>query len=88
MKITNRIIKIAIAILAAPQEKHYGYTLGNQLNFSTGAIYPLLSEMMKQGWLQSEWEDPEDVNNGRPVRKYYTLTEKGRKELVEVIRNL
>jgi PadR family transcriptional regulator PadR len=42
-----------------------------------GALYPLLHEMEAEGFLRAEWRDQE----GRPKRRYYRLTARGKKEL-------
>ncbi|MDO5711986.1 MAG: PadR family transcriptional regulator [Micrococcales bacterium] len=38
-----------------------------------GTLYPLLSRFETAGWVQIEWR----AGDGRPGRKYYTLTEAG-----------
>ncbi len=63
----------------------YGYEMIEKLNsygitmVSEGSIYPLLIRMQKEELLQSEMKD----SPSGPRRKYYTLTEKGKKELNE-----
>ena len=63
----------------------YGYEMIEKLNsygitmVSEGSIYPLLIRMQKEELLQSEMKD----SPSGPRRKYYTLTEKGQKELNE-----
>ena len=47
-----------------------------------GTIYPLLSRLKAEGLLTSEWQETE---GGHP-RKYYTLTEKGRRRVAEMKR--
>lgn len=39
-----------------------------------GTLYPLLSRLVRDGWLHAEWETQN--NTGHP-RKYYLLTPKG-----------
>ncbi len=47
-----------------------------------GTLYPLLSKLRRDGLLEYEWRESE---NG-PPRKYYLLTEKGRRELTDAER--
>lgn len=52
---------------------------GGALRAGEGQLYPFLHRMEEQGWLAAEWE-PQD---GKPPRKVYELTDKGRAELAE-----
>jgi PadR family transcriptional regulator, regulatory protein PadR len=64
----------------------YGYEISQQLEEQSGGyfemkeglLYPTLHRMEEKGWLTTEWRQVD----GR-TRKYYTLTESGRKELSE-----
>lgn len=63
----------------------YGYQIiqnviqisGGTLEWSEGMLYPVLHRMEKENFIQSQWKISE---NGRR-RKYYRLTELGKKEL-------
>lgn len=63
----------------------YGYQIiqniieisGGALDWSEGTIYPVLHRMEKENFIRSQWKISE---NGRR-RKYYRLTEGGKKEL-------
>jgi PadR family transcriptional regulator, regulatory protein PadR len=45
-----------------------------------GTLYPLLSRLRSEGLLSYVWEE----SKSGPPRKYYTLTEKGKKNLGEL----
>jgi PadR family transcriptional regulator PadR len=45
-----------------------------------GTLYPLLSKMRREGTVDYEWQE----SDAGPPRKYYTLTEKGKAQLVEL----
>lgn len=49
------------------------------LQVQQGSLYPALHRLEKRGWLESAWRDAE---SGRPA-KFYRLSAKGRKRLVE-----
>lgn len=63
----------------------YGYQIiqnviqisGGTLEWSEGMLYPVLHRFDKEGFIRSRWKISE---NGRR-RKYYKLTELGKKEL-------
>ncbi|WTF89209.1 PadR family transcriptional regulator [Micromonospora globbae] len=44
----------------------------------SGTLYPVLARMEAEGWLTSERETEKAHGQGRPRRRYYTLTELGR----------
>lgn len=63
----------------------YGYQIiqdvkelsGGSLEWSDGMLYPVLHKMEKDGLVQSRWE----VSDEGRRRKYYSITDAGRKEL-------
>ncbi|MFE0649281.1 PadR family transcriptional regulator [Streptomyces sp. NPDC059534] len=46
---------------------------------SEGTIYPLLSRLRKEGWVDTAWRE----SDSGPPRRYYTLTATGRAALDE-----
>jgi len=74
---------LILAILA--NGEIYGYQIiqsvieisGGTLEWSEGMLYPVLHRLEKENFIQSQWKMSE---NGRR-RKYYRLTESGKKEL-------
>jgi PadR family transcriptional regulator PadR len=67
------------------QEPSYGYEMvaklqGNGLHLvSEGSIYPLLSRLQKQGFIEGYFVE----SSGGPPRKYYRIAEKGREQLAD-----
>jgi PadR family transcriptional regulator PadR len=77
-----------VLILAMLAEKPmYGYQIAKELKrrskgyfaFKEGTLYPALHGLEKDGLLTSQWE----VVDKGPSRKYYHLTEDGRKSLTD-----
>jgi PadR family transcriptional regulator PadR len=75
-----------VLILTLLAEKPmYGYEIAKELKrrsegyfvFKEGTLYPALHGMEKEGLLTSEWQ----VVEKGPSRKYYHLTEEGRRVL-------
>ena len=64
----------------------HGYAIGqtiaaqsaDSLRIETGSLYPALQRLEDRGFIEAEWGTSE---NNRKAR-FYTLTRKGRKELV------
>ena len=63
----------------------YGYQIlqrvrtvtGGKMEWSSAMLYPVLRRMEKEGLIRSEWR----VSEKHRMRKYYMLTDLGRKEL-------
>ena len=88
MKSDTQLLKGTVRLLILrllAQEPMYGYQMIQHLKdrsegyfqLGEGALYPLLHEMEGSGFLRAEWRD----QDGRPKRRYYHLTAKGRREL-------
>jgi PadR family transcriptional regulator, regulatory protein PadR len=76
---------VILGVLSRLAESEYGYSLVQTLeqeNFPVepGTLYPLLRRLEKQGLLDSSW----DTSENRP-RKYYRLSDKGRKIYKDLI---
>lgn len=76
---------LVLAILA--DEESYGYAIlkrvrelsGGELSWTDGMLYPLLHRLHRQGYVTTEWRNPPE---GRR-RRYYSLTDEGRRALEE-----
>jgi len=55
-------------------------TTNDFLQMQHGSLYPALHRLEEKGWVSSKWETAPDRNR---EFKYYRLTEKGRKQLLE-----
>jgi PadR family transcriptional regulator PadR len=76
---------IILNLLAEENRPMYGYEIIQELEqrsqgyfrFKEGLIYPRLHELERQGLLRGEWRGEE----GSRRRKFYTITEAGRRRL-------
>lgn len=76
---------IILNLLAETDRPMYGYELIQELEarsegyfrFQEGLIYPRLHELERQGLLRSEWQG----EAGTRRRKFYTITDAGRRRL-------
>lgn len=76
---------ILLSLLTELDRPMYGYEIIKELEkrsrggfrFKEGLVYPRLHELERQGLLRSEWQREE----GSRERKFYTVTEKGRRHL-------
>ena len=54
----------------------HGYGLSQATGLKAGTVYPLLIRLEEQGFLESNWQEPETL--GLPPRHMYRLTQGGR----------
>ncbi len=88
MKISKELINgsTSTLVLSLLEERSmYGYELIKEIDkksngifeFKEGTLYPLLHSLESDGYLESYW----DSGDGNRKRKYYSITDKGKKEL-------
>lgn len=80
MRKTYASALVAQAILARPDDRHWGYELSKETGLRSGVLYPLLHRMLSVGWLTDGWEEHR-AGTKRPPRRYYELTDLGRMKL-------
>jgi PadR family transcriptional regulator, regulatory protein PadR len=84
MRKTHALVQVAIALLDDPHGQHWGYELSKEASVPSGVLYPLLSRLLEHGWVTDGWEDPSTIE-GRPPRRYYTLTDEGIRQLRGIV---
>jgi PadR family transcriptional regulator PadR len=77
MRTTTAMVQVAVALMGEPDERHYGYGLSKVSGVRSGVMYPILRRMLEEGWLSDGWEDATEAQ-GRPPRRYYLVTDKGK----------
>jgi PadR family transcriptional regulator, regulatory protein PadR len=85
MRHTGSLAAVAIVLMTDTDDRHWGYELSKKSDLRSGVLYPILARMLSAGWLTDGWEDPVTVASGRPPRRYYQLTDRGRIELGAVV---
>lgn len=76
---THQSVSIARLMLDDPDQLYYARGLANTLAFGTGTVHVILQRMLAAGWLTDEWENT--AAEGRPPRRYYRVTDGGRRQL-------
>lgn len=84
MRRTHALIQVALAMMDDPGARHWGYDLSRRSGVRSGVLYPVLSRMLELHWISDGWEPDADAV-GRPARRYYTLTDRGHRELGGVL---
>ena len=81
-------VQLCLLALVAKDQK-YGFQIVKELrelsdgffDLKEGTLYPALRRLEERGFVESHWVEPE---TGVP-RKYYRITERGRRALAEAI---
>jgi PadR family transcriptional regulator PadR len=85
MRKTHALVQVAIAFLDDPASGHWGYELSKRSGVRSGVLYPMLTRMLDEGWIEDRWEDPTAIRDKRPPRRYYELTDEGRVALGAIL---
>ena len=87
------ILETAVSLSTAGIEQFHGFELAKRLRddegqqnlTAHGTLYKALTRMEKAGLLESVWENPDTaVEEGRPRRRLYSITSKGRVAVARV----
>jgi PadR family transcriptional regulator PadR len=81
MQVTHTLVAVAVALMSAPDDRHWGYEMSRETGVRSGVLYPILGRLLERGWIEDGWEDAEEVKGKRPPRRYYRVTEAGLEEL-------
>jgi DNA-binding PadR family transcriptional regulator len=74
----------ALVLRAIASGHKYGFDVMEACGMPSGTVYPALRRLEKAGLLGSGWEDEEEAfAAGRPRRRTYHLTSRGKKALPE-----
>lgn len=88
VRLSHPTLLVLRAIIATPNQGISGAEIGRLTKLMSGTLYPILIRLEDAGWLESEWEevDPRDV--GRPRRRLYTITRAGRARALSAFADL
>jgi PadR family transcriptional regulator PadR len=88
MRTSKQTLALLSALAAKPTQWHYGYALSRETELMSGTLYPILMRLEQRGWLETQWENPQDLAEGRagrPPRHMYRLTAGGRAWATEAL---
>ena len=77
MKLVYPAALILRSFLEDPAVPRYGIEFTGGLGISSGALYPILHRLEREGLIVSEWEQIDPHEQERPARRYYRLTPGG-----------
>jgi DNA-binding PadR family transcriptional regulator len=92
IRLTHPALKVLRFLLDTPALPRSGAEIGRATQVSSGTLYPMLVRLETAGWLSSEWEEVDPREQGRPRRRFYSLTPFGKntanRELADLQINL
>lgn len=77
LEITPKMAAVLKVFLEDPEQPRYGLELMHYTHQPSGTMYPLLSKLLKAGWLAASKEDIDPRIAGRPARRIYRITGDG-----------
>lgn len=77
VQITVAVARVLREFLAEPPARRYGYDLMRATSFPSGKLYPILTRLVRIGWLVREREGVDPAEVGRPARFFYRLSADG-----------
>ena len=79
-----------IAVLQALADgSRYGFDVLDRTGLPSGTVYPALASLERRSHVKSRWEkDDLARDEGRPRRRYYTVTTTGRTALAAALERL
>jgi PadR family transcriptional regulator, regulatory protein PadR len=76
-RMTQATLAVLRAMLENPTRELYGLEICSAAGLPTGTVHPILARLEGMGWLESSWEQVDARKEGRPRRRYYTLSDHG-----------
>jgi PadR family transcriptional regulator len=74
LELTPKMATVVKIFLEDPEQPRYGLELMRRTHLPSGSIYPMLSRLLKAGWLVASKEDIDPRVAGRPARRTYRIT--------------
>jgi PadR family transcriptional regulator len=72
---SSQTIAVLHALKGSSRSWSYGYDLSKITGLKSGTLYPILTRLHDEGWLENKWEQSPEP--GRPPRHLYRLTADG-----------
>jgi PadR family transcriptional regulator, regulatory protein PadR len=67
------------ALIDSPNKESYGLQVVRASGVGSGSAYAILRRLEDEGCLDGRWEKTDASDQGRPLRRYYRLTDDGRR---------
>lgn len=69
--------KVVMSVLLEGGGEMYGFEISELTGIQPGTLYPILNRQTERGRLAERWEEGDARRSGRPLRRYFRLTDEG-----------
>jgi PadR family transcriptional regulator PadR len=76
-RLSHQTLRVLRTFMERPQERFAGSEILKQTGMLSGTLYPILMRLERAGWLESEWEQLDASEAGRPRKRLYRLSSTG-----------
>jgi len=76
-RMTGPTLKVLAQLITAARGGVSGAEITRSAKIPSGTLYPILFRLERAGWIESEWEDGDPSEMGRPRKRLYRLTSHG-----------
>jgi PadR family transcriptional regulator len=87
-RLSHETLRVLRLFLEEPRERLAGSDICKRLGVLSGTGYPILMRLERAGWLESEWEQLDPREAGRPRKRLYRLKALGYNKAREALADL
>lgn len=73
-RLSGATLKVLSLFLRTPRADRSGSEISKATGVGAGTLYPMLARLEEAGWFESEWENIDPSEAGRPRRRFYRMT--------------
>lgn len=73
-RLSGPTLKVLRLYLMTPRTDRSGAEISKATGVGAGTLYPMLARLEDAGWFESEWENVDPSEAGRPRRRFYRMT--------------
>jgi PadR family transcriptional regulator, regulatory protein PadR len=73
-RLTSQTLKVLSVLMSPTNDGLSGAEIGRVTDLASGTLYPILLRLEKAKWLESQWENGDPSQLGRPRRRLYRIT--------------
>lgn len=73
-RMSGPTLKVLRLYLMTPRADRSGAEISKASGVGAGTLYPMLARLEEAGWFESEWENVDPKEVGRPRRRFYRMT--------------
>jgi PadR family transcriptional regulator, regulatory protein PadR len=88
VRLTQPTLKLLRFLLQDLRQGRSGAEIVRATGVGSGTLYPSLARLERAGWLKGEWEAIDPSAEGRPRRRFYTLTGLGQQNALAALSDL